>query len=65
MDKRTGEIVSEELAKRLFGDKYRERVTPLSDIEHEKLAALNRHERRAELVKMRREARAKAKGETV
>ncbi len=41
--------------------KEKEAYTPLSDIEHEAIAPMNRHERRAALVKMRREMRQKQK----
>ncbi len=56
-----GEIHTQEELKKMFGDKAEEIATPLTDEEHAALEPMNRHERRAALVKMRREARAAKK----
>ncbi len=60
----TGDIALEEDIKKLH-EKERKLFTPLTDEEHAAVEPLNRHERRAALVKMRLAARAKAKGVTV
>lgn len=56
----TGEIVTQEQAKKLeelYGEK---KATPLTEEEYAALEPKNRHERRALLVQMRRKARALA-----
>lgn len=60
MDMRTGDIQTTAELEKLYGKDARKTHTPLSDEEHAAVAPLNRHERRAALVKMRREALAKA-----
>jgi hypothetical protein len=60
MDMRTGEIKSEEEVKKLEQE-LQKRFTALSENEEKVLRPMNRHERRARLVQMRRALVAKAK----
>lgn len=54
MDMKTGEIMTEEEAKRRHGDSFEDRVTRLSIKEHEILRGMSRKQRRAVLAKLRR-----------
>lgn len=65
MEMKTGDIQTTAELEKLYGKDYRKTHTPLTDEEHAAIEPLNRHERRAALVKMRREARKQSASQPV